>query len=336
MSTSSVSTIAGGVTASTISRTTIYGEIARDLVTAGGSFVAAKHRAGILQPEGVSTVGRSGHPGAPAHSLDVDADQFMREALRQVAPEAIYLSEESASGVNLVPGKLLFHCDPIDGTTLLRSLGFGWAVVGYFEKVRSDGKSVAHLGGAIYIAGGPVISWARTSREGYVRLDFPPVPAYDVGSTIDVPEAADVLSFAGEQQTIWLERGDDDEAPIHLRSGDARYVAPVAASPARRAGLLDRYDVARTNLWTLGGNPAIGALLVLELGATIEVESVELHDGVFLVPLKIAGGHIEALDGYLLDVVSIFESIDPERRLPPFIAAADPDVARHIRALRRI
>src|SRR3954452_1052128 len=100
-----------GTDDSTMRTTTVYGEYARELVTELGLYVRAQQYRDALEPQLVQTVGRAGHGGSSAHAIDIDADMFMREALRQREPDAIYKSEESDSGMNLVPSTIIFHAD---------------------------------------------------------------------------------------------------------------------------------------------------------------------------------------------------------------------------------
>jgi hypothetical protein len=317
--------------------TSVYGEFARELVAAAGLYLRAQRQLRATDPQPITTLGRAGHDGAPAHAIDVETDEFMREVLRQREPSAVYISEESDSGRNLTPTRVFFFCDPLDGTGPWLGLNFGWAVACWFVRVRRDSRSYAFMGGAIYCASGEVVSFAKARDAGYVRIDFPAAPIYADPHHLESANADGVLDSAREPKTVWLVRDDEDDTPgIYLQSGDPRRVASVAASPARREKLFNAFDLSGLDVWTLGGNPIITALLLLELGAVIEIEPTALRDCLYLLPLKLAGGYIESLDGAPIDVFAAFEAVDGDHRIGPFIASASPAIVRDLRKRRRL
>jgi hypothetical protein len=312
----------------------LYMRVATEAVIA-----AAYHLRGLRfePPRTGKTIGRAGHGGAPAHSVDVDMDEALRGVIYEFNKEIVFMGEESAAGANLRPQRIFAYCDPVDGTTNLRALDLGWAIVVFFERVRSDGERFAHLGGAIYTSSGTIVSWARGGVAGVTRIHHPAAPVYDFSVGIAVPNAEDVGTRAAGPRTLILKRGADDAPSKLLRGGSSKLIAAVAASGERRRLLDELYDFTGTgfNVWTIGGNPMIAPLLVGDLGAVIEVERVDLHDAVYLMPLVIAGGHVFDHDGREINVFSAFENA-PRTTVEPFVAVVSPAVADDIRRLRRL
>lgn len=68
------------------------------------------------------------HGGSPVTEADLAVDAFLAEKLRALAPEAGWLSEETADSPDRLARDLVFVVDPIDGTRAFADGDLRWAV----------------------------------------------------------------------------------------------------------------------------------------------------------------------------------------------------------------
>lgn len=67
-------------------------------------------------------------PGQPVCDADIEVDTMLREALGQIAPDAGWLSEETADNAARLSAERVWVVDPIDGTRDYLGGRAGWAV----------------------------------------------------------------------------------------------------------------------------------------------------------------------------------------------------------------
>lgn len=267
-------------------------------------------------------VPRRGHAGDPTRHLDVVVDRSMQSrfvALVSALPvpdhEVVYNSEESQAPYGDQESPILGWADPVDGTTNAYTLTSGYANVmfaDHYEPGEAEGGEprLRHLGGAIATSHGEVVKWFVSGSSGVVTIDWR-------------DDSIAPTSVGGPLSTV------------QVRDGVERRVAAVATSYARRRRLAETFDFDTPDpYWVANGagNPLIVPLLVGELGAVIETETVAIHDAAFLIPLVLAGGHVVSLDGEPMNPILTAAEFQREDRVlsDGYIASASKS---HIEAL---
>jgi fructose-1,6-bisphosphatase/inositol monophosphatase family enzyme len=313
----------------------IYMRMAIEQVRAAG--VHLRGLRAERQPETL-TFSREGHLGTAAHPYDVEMDEALRSLVYAQDPTAVFTGEESDAGANLRARKIFVRCDAIDGTTNMLAIDTGYAIVVFYERVRSDGRGISHLAGAIYQGNGVIVAWCRHGATGTVHVLYPAAPTYDFEPQTTVIPGRKATTEAGlKPRRVTLRRGRDGAPSRRLRAGDSKKIAAVAASEERSGLVRLLYDFSDPDVtfYNFAGNPLAEPLLLGDLGAIIEVKSPQLHDCAYLMPLRIAGGQVLDHDGRPIDVFETFERIGTDRRMEPFVATASLEVAADILEMRR-
>jgi hypothetical protein len=180
------------------------------------------------------------------------------------------------------------------------------------DEVRSftdQDQSGRHLAGAITTATGWTVSWAHWSvydmqKRIYRRLNGKVyIEAYPWGVS-------------------------ETEIPALRWDREVGTAAGVAASRKRRNHARDVIE-ASDSFFTVGGTPAIVALLIGGLERLVEPEPVTLHDSSLLIPFQLLGGNISRRDtGEPLDYLRTYEdaalNFDLDATpIPPYLATLD-------------
>jgi hypothetical protein len=293
--------------------------------------------------------------GYPATRLDSQMNRRIQQHVGRRTPRATYWSEENRSNVFPEDGDVFAWCDPLDGTTNAFTVFGGYAVVLFYEVYRDQGFE--HLAGAIASSSGEIVSWQKFGGSGEVWIDWPSdfvwpsleggpahesqsesvIWAREVDVTDPVPKGVEIGQLRSGAGDIGAE--------VPIQAGYKRRFASVATTVARRERLFKDFDLhsadsssRKDRLWlsTCAGNPLIAPLLLGDLGAIIEVESVRLHDAAYLIPLLLAGGKVVNPDESELPVYRAFFEPNPEARtIGPFVAAASGEAIRELMTRRR-
>lgn len=266
---------------------------------------------------GTRTVQSPNHPGVPANRLDAVAEEAARTGLHELSasrgpahgPNRVHYCGEESAGIgtqNLHSGDFIVRTDPLDGTTNAVTILTGFASVALVDRV--EDQNVTHLAGAI-VSGHIDVRWYVAERDWYA-------------DGVDTPLEGRVFVRAPRLP-------GDNWAPLPLqRNKRLNTLAAVAASRSRWQ-MCDR--VAQGALadggrfYNLAGNPYCGSLLIGQLGGVFEPSNVTLHDSAYLIPLLLAGGSVEDLQGMRLDYLSLYETnaLDfalDRKPVPPFLA----------------
>ncbi|QRG04519.1 3'(2'),5'-bisphosphate nucleotidase CysQ [Xanthobacter dioxanivorans] len=140
-----------------------------ETVTEAGAMALAMFRAGVKS-------WTKAHD-SPVTEADMAVDRFLNERLSALAPEAAWLSEESADGPARLAARRLWVVDPIDGTRAFMAGGADWAVsVALVQDGRpvlaalfapaSDELFTAVAGGGATRNGAPLHAGTRATLEG--------------------------------------------------------------------------------------------------------------------------------------------------------------------------
>lgn len=203
----------------------------------------------IAQAAGALALRRSGEsyrrwekaPGLPVSDVDLEVDAFLRERLMALAPDAGWLSEETADDPARLSRERLWVVDPIDGTRDFLRGRPGWAV------------SVA-----LVEAGRPVLGvleapamaqrWHAAAGGGAWRGD----------TRLAAPHR---ITLSGARvPTDSLPREDHDLVMVAKPNSIALRMAMVAAGEA---------DLVATLRWGFEWDIAAAALIAAEAGAAV-------------------------------------------------------------------
>jgi len=116
------------------------------------------------------------HGGSPVSDADIAVDNFLRERLRAIAPDAGWLSEESEDDLARLHAPRLWVVDPIDGTRAYLSGRPDWSIS---VALVQDGRPViaaifAPMQDALYLASagqGATLNGAAVSATGGAGFD---------------------------------------------------------------------------------------------------------------------------------------------------------------------
>jgi myo-inositol-1(or 4)-monophosphatase len=180
-------------------------------------------------------------PGHPVCEIDLAVDQLLRARLKEIDPEAGWLSEETADDAARLGVPRIWVVDPIDGTRDYLRGRRGWCV------------SVA-----LVENGEPLIGVLDAPAKGERWL-----AQAGAGATLnDVPLRASnrTLLPGSRVPADTLPRIDDDLVPVPRDNSIALRVAMVAA---------DQADLCASIRWGNEWDIAAAALIAEEAGATV-------------------------------------------------------------------
>ena len=180
-------------------------------------------------------------PGHPVCDIDLEVDQFLREELQALDPEAGWLSEETLDESDRIERSRLWVVDPIDGTRDYLRGRPGWCVSVALVEERQPvlGVLAAPARGEHWTAERGEGAWRNGERLRVSgRTDF-------AGARVPANRVAPV---------------DSDLVPIGKPNSIALRIALVAAGEA---------DVVATLRWGFEWDIAAAALIASEAGATV-------------------------------------------------------------------
>ena len=261
--------------------------------------------------------------------VDAHMDRYIETLVRTAWPNAHYTSEELERTTDLDERQIVFSCDPVDGTTNAFTILGKWSIV-LFADMFLNGRLV-HLAGGIAMSDGEIITWQNFQGRGEVWVEFP--------ADYTWPTVADASRQVPDRPgpfVVQLGEGVD-RGPY---PGKARRFGSVAHSVERRRLLASAFDLmaeppgtekdAQVWLSSIGGNAIASALLLGELGASIETKAVKLIDAAYVIPLVLAGGVVVDLDDRgNVDIWERFADTGT-RRIGPFIAAASEEAVKEL------
>ena len=180
-------------------------------------------------------------PGHPVCDIDLEVDNFLREQLIALDPEAGWLSEETADESDRIERKRVWVVDPIDGTRDYLRGRTGWAVsvalvenrgvkYGILSAPQRDELWTAELGRGAWRNGQPIRCSQRSALAG-ARVPADSLP-----------------------------RVDRDLAMVAKPNSIALRIAMVAAGEA---------DLVATLRWGREWDIAAAILIAAEAGATV-------------------------------------------------------------------
>ncbi|RJT24918.1 3'(2'),5'-bisphosphate nucleotidase CysQ [Chakrabartia godavariana] len=180
-------------------------------------------------------------PGNPVSEVDLAVDRFLKDALKQLDPDAGWLSEETADNAERLLLPRVWVVDPIDGTRDYVRGRDGWAV------------SIALVEGgratlAVLDAPARNEHWRAARGQGAVRN----------GATISASTRAD-LPGARVPADV-LPKADLDLVPVHKPNSIALRIAMVAA---------DEADLVAALRWGNEWDIAAAALIAEEAGGKV-------------------------------------------------------------------
>ncbi len=180
-------------------------------------------------------------PGNPVSEVDLAVDRFLKDALKQLDPDAGWLSEETADNAERLLLPRVWVVDPIDGTRDYVRGRDGWAV------------SIALVEGgratlAVLDAPARNEHWRAARGQGAVRN----------GTTISASTRAD-LPGARVPADV-LPKADLDLVPVHKPNSIALRIAMVAA---------DEADLVAALRWGNEWDIAAAALIAEEAGGKV-------------------------------------------------------------------
>lgn len=180
-------------------------------------------------------------PGHPVCAVDLEIDELLRVRLRQLDPDAAWLSEETADDPVRLKAKRVWVVDPIDGTRDYIRRRIGWCVsVALVE----DGEPVL----SVLSAPARDELWTAARGEG-ARLN---------GRLL---RAGDRVNLAGARApTDSLPREDRDLVVVAKPNSIALRMAMVAA---------DEADLLATLRWGAEWDVAAAVLIAREAGAVV-------------------------------------------------------------------
>ena len=180
-------------------------------------------------------------PGNPVCAVDLEVDEFLREQLSALDPEAGWLSEETLDASDRIERPRLWVVDPIDGTRDFLRGRSGWAVSVALveERVPVLGVLDAPQRGEHWAAEKGKGAWrngARLQASGRTEL---------VGARVPADQ---------------LPKVDSDLVAVAKPNSIALRIAMVAAGEA---------DLVATLRWGFEWDIAAAALIAAEAGATV-------------------------------------------------------------------
>jgi myo-inositol-1(or 4)-monophosphatase len=180
-------------------------------------------------------------PGNPVSAVDLAVDQFLKEELRKIDPEAGWLSEETVDNAERLLLPRLWVVDPIDGTRDFVRGRDGWCV------------SIALVEGGRVIAGvldAPARGehWRATIAQG-ATCNGDPIRASSRALFSGARVPADVLP-----------KSDADLVAVHKPNSIALRIAMVGA---------DKADLVASLRWGHEWDIASAALIAQEAGAIV-------------------------------------------------------------------
>lgn len=181
-------------------------------------------------------------PGSPVCEVDLDVDRMLRARLEALAPDAGWLSEETADDASRTARRRVWVVDPIDGTRDYIRGRAGWCVsVALVE----DGEPVI----AVLDAPARGEVW-RAEAEGPATLNGAPIAVGRRSELVGARVPADALAKADRGVFVTVEKPNS----IALR------IAMVAA---------DRADLLATLRWGNEWDIAAAVLVASGAGATV-------------------------------------------------------------------
>ena len=104
------------------------------------------------------------HGGSPVSDADIAVDNFLRERLKQIAPDCGWLSEETEDDLARLHAPRIWVVDPIDGTRAYLAGRHDWSIsVALVENGRPMiGAIFAPMQDALYLA----VAGERTTLNG--------------------------------------------------------------------------------------------------------------------------------------------------------------------------
>lgn len=180
-------------------------------------------------------------PGQPVSEADLIVDEQLKSSLGELAPDAAWLSEETADSVERLGHERIWLVDPIDGTRDFVRGRPGWAV------------SVA-----LVEAGQVVLAALAAPARGELWLAARGRGATRNGEPIRASRR-DVLPGA-RVPADQLPRGERDLTPVFKPNSIALRMAMVAA---------DEADLVATVRWGAEWDVAAASLIAQEAGASV-------------------------------------------------------------------
>lgn len=180
-------------------------------------------------------------PGSPVCEVDLDVDRFLHARLTALAPDAGWLSEETADNADRLSAERVWLVDPIDGTRDYIRGRPGWAVsVALAERGRVvlaalDAPARREL-------------WCAALGRGATRNGV----ALRASARTELP--------GSRVPTDALPKADRDLLPVHKPNSIALRMAMVAA---------DEADLVATIRWGNEWDIAAAALIAEEAGAAV-------------------------------------------------------------------